>query len=148
MAERSRRDAGGALLSTAPPAAVKRSRALRIRSFCAAGRRPNPARPRAASHPEAVPLPLDSMALAERIQRRARNMLIARDGEELVCPKGTLCGRVTRDANDQITDGDFAMLETCVSLEGQRYLCPCCERAVAVREHFRWRLHLRRGWIR
>jgi hypothetical protein len=88
------------------------------------------------------------MSLTERIQRRARSMLIARHGEELVCPKGTLCGRVTRDANDQITDGDFAVLETCVSLDGQRYLCPCCERAVAVREHFRWRLHLRRGWIR
>ena len=72
-------------------------------------------------------------------------MLIARDGEEIVCPKGTICGRMTRDANNQITDGDFAML---VSLDGQRYLCPCCERAVAVREHFRWRLHLRRGWIR
>jgi hypothetical protein len=88
------------------------------------------------------------MAPAERIQRKASDMLIARDGEELVCPKGTLCGRVTRDANDQITDGDFAVLETCVSLYGQRYLCPCCERAVAVREHFRWRIHLRRGWIR
>ena len=87
-------------------------------------------------------------ALAERIQRRARDMLIARDGEELVCPKGTLCGRLTRDANDQVTDGDFAMLETCVSLGDQRYVCACCERAVAVREHFRWRVHLRRGWIR
>ena len=43
-------------------------------------------------------------------------MLIAREGEEIVCPKGTVCGRMTRDANDQITDGDFAMLETCVSL--------------------------------
>ena len=75
-------------------------------------------------------------------------MLIARVGEELVCPKGTLCGRVTRDANDQITDGDFAVLETCVSLGGQRYLCRCCERAVAVREHFRWRVYLRRGWVR
>ena len=104
--------------------------------------------PRAASHPEAVPPPLASMAPAERIQRKARKMLIARDGEELVCPKGALCGRVTRDANGQITDGDFAVLETCVSIDGLRYLCPCCERAVAVREHFRWRLHLRRGWIR
>ena len=65
-------------------------------------------------------------------------MLIAREGEEIVCPKGTVCGRMTRDANDQITDGDFAMLETCVSLGDQRYVCGCCERAVAVREHFRW----------
>ena len=75
-------------------------------------------------------------------------MLIARDGEEIVCPKGTICGRMTRDANDQITNGDFTMLETCVSPGAQRYVCACCERAVAVREHFRWRVHLRRGWIR
>jgi hypothetical protein len=34
-------------------------------------------------------------------------MLIARAGEEIVCPKGTVCGRLTRDANDQIIDGDF-----------------------------------------
>ena len=77
-----------------------------------------------------------------------RDMLIAHDGEELVCPKGTICGRMTRDANDRIIDGDFAVLETCVSPDGQRYVCACCERAVAVREHFRWRIHLRRGWIR
>jgi len=88
------------------------------------------------------------MALAERISEGRVNMLIARDGEEIVCPKGTICGRMTRDANDQITNGDFTMLETCVSSGGQRYVCACCERAVAVREHFRWRLHLRRGWIR
>ena len=62
------------------------------------------------------------MALTDRIQQRARDMLIARDGEEIVCPKGTICGRMTRDANDQITDGDFAMLETCVSLGDQRYV--------------------------
>ena len=85
---------------------------------------------------------------AERKQRRARDMLIAREGEELVCPKGTICGRMTRDANDRIIDGDFAVLETCVSPDSQRYVCACCERAVAVQEHFRWRLHLRRGWIR
>jgi hypothetical protein len=138
----------GGLLPTATPAAVKRLRSLRVRPFCTAGRRPNPARPVAERHLEAVPPPLDSMTLAERIQQRARDMLIARDGEELVCPKGTICGRMTRDANDQITDGDFAVLETCVSPDGQRYVCACCERTVAVREHFRWRVHLRRGWIR
>jgi hypothetical protein len=88
------------------------------------------------------------MVRAKRMQQGTRDMLIARDGEELVCPKGTICGRMTRDANDQITDGDFAALETCVSPDGQRYVCACCERTVAVREHFRWRLHLRRGWIR
>jgi hypothetical protein len=55
---------------------------------------------------------------------------------------------MTHDAIDQITDGDFAVSETCVSPDGQRYVCACCERTVAVREHFRWRVHLRRGWIR
>jgi hypothetical protein len=88
------------------------------------------------------------MVRAKRMQQGTRDMLIARDGEELVCPKGTICGRMTRDANDQITDGDFAVLETCVSPDGQRYVCACCERTVAVRKHFRWRVHLRRGWIR
>ncbi len=34
-------------------------------------------------------------------------MLIAREGEEIVCPKGTVCGRIMRDANDQIIDEDF-----------------------------------------
>ena len=34
-------------------------------------------------------------------------MLIAREGEEIVCPKGTVCGRLTRDANNQIIDGDL-----------------------------------------
>src|SRR5215510_6597339 len=38
-------------------------------------------------------------------------MLIAREGEEIVCPKGTVWGRMTRDANDQIIDGDFAARE-------------------------------------
>jgi hypothetical protein len=76
------------------------------------------------------------MVRAKRMQQGTRDMLIARDGEELVCPKGTICGRMTRDANDQITDGDFGMLETCVSPDGQRYVCACCARTVAVREHF------------
>jgi len=75
-------------------------------------------------------------------------MLIAREGEKIVCPKGTVCGRITHDANDNFTDSDFAVLETCISPDPQRYMCPCCERAVAVREQFRWRLHLRRGWVR
>ena len=55
-------------------------------------------------------------------------MLIAREGEDIVCPKGTVCGRMTRDANDQITDGDFAIFEACVSLGGQRYVCVCGQR--------------------
>ena len=75
-------------------------------------------------------------------------MLIAREGEDIVCPKGTVCGRMTRDANDQITDGDFAMLEICVSLGDQRYVCACCGQPVTVREPVRWRVDLRRGWVR
>ena len=35
-------------------------------------------------------------------------MVIARQGEEIVCPKGTLCGRIIRDAEDRITDDDFS----------------------------------------
>jgi len=115
---------------------------VRFRHSCAARRQP------AAANSEAALLPLGLMVRAKRMQQGTRDMLIARDGEELVCPKGTICGRMTRDANDQITDGDFAVLETCVSPDGQRYVCACCERTVAVREHFRWRVHLRRGWIR
>jgi hypothetical protein len=75
------------------------------------------------------------------------HMLIAREGEEIVCPKGTVCGRVSRNANDQIVDRDFVALDGGLS-EGERYVCACCGRAVAVREHFRWRVHLRRGWVR
>jgi hypothetical protein len=115
---------------------------VRFRHSCAARRQP------AAANSEAALLPLGLMVRAKRMQQGTRDMLIARDGEELVCPKGTICGRMTRDANDQITDGDFGMLETCVSPDGQRYVCACCARTVAVREHFRWRVHLRRGWIR
>ena len=75
-------------------------------------------------------------------------MLIAREGEEIVCPKGTVCGRMTHDANDQIIDGDFAAREFSSSPDDQRYLCACCGRPVAVREPVRWRVHLRRGWVR
>jgi len=38
-------------------------------------------------------------------------MLIAREGEEIVCPKGSTSGRLTGDANDQMIDGDFAARE-------------------------------------
>jgi hypothetical protein len=75
-------------------------------------------------------------------------MLIAREGEEIVCPKGTVCGRITRDANDQIIDGDFTAREFSSSAADHRYLCACCGRAVAVRDVLRWRVHLRRGWVR
>ena len=59
-------------------------------------------------------------------------MLIARAGEEIVCPKGTVCGRLTRDANDQIIDGDFTARESSSSHADQRYVCACCGRPVAV----------------
>jgi hypothetical protein len=75
-------------------------------------------------------------------------MLIARAGEEIVCPKGTVCGRLTRDANDQIIDGDFTARECSSSHAYQRYVCACCGRPVAVHESIRWRVHLRRGWVR
>jgi hypothetical protein len=75
-------------------------------------------------------------------------MLIAREGEEIVCPKGTVCGRLTRDAHDHIIDGDFTACESSYSHADQRYVCACCGRPVAVRESIRWRVHLRRGWVR
>jgi len=82
------------------------------------------------------------------MQQGSRDMLIAREGEEIVCPKGTVCGRITRDANNQIIDGDFAAREFSSSPADQRYVCACCGRRVAVREPVRWRVHLRRGWVR
>ncbi len=75
-------------------------------------------------------------------------MLIAREGEEIVCPRGSLCGRMIRDAHDQIVDADFAAPESRLSTADQQYLCACCGRTVAVREEVRWRVHIRRGWVR
>jgi hypothetical protein len=77
-----------------------------------------------------------------------RIMLIARQGEEIVCPKGTLCGRIVRDAEDRITANDFSTAESGAAPTSDRYVCGCCGRIVAVREHQRWRVHLRRGWVR
>jgi hypothetical protein len=74
-------------------------------------------------------------------------MVIARAGEEIVCPKGTLCGRIVRNANDQISDGDFIPLENSSTPDRLHHVCVCCGRPVAVRENARWRLHLRRGWV-
>jgi ATP-dependent RNA helicase RhlE len=37
---------------------------------------------------------LGLMARAKRMQQGTRDMLIAREGEEIVCPKGTVCGRM------------------------------------------------------
>jgi hypothetical protein len=31
---------------------------------------------------------------------------------------------------------------------GRQILCACCRRIVALREDKRWRVHLRRGWVR
>jgi hypothetical protein len=53
-------------------------------------------------------------------------MLIAREGEVIVCPKGTVCGRITGDANGQISDGDFTVGEFSSSPAEHRYLGACC----------------------
>jgi hypothetical protein len=74
-------------------------------------------------------------------------MVIARTGEEIVCPRGTLCGRMIHDANDQISEGDFIPLENASSSDGRRYVCVCCGQIVAARHDPRWRVHLRRGWV-
>jgi hypothetical protein len=75
------------------------------------------------------------------------DMVIARAGEEIVCPKGTLCGRMVRDANDQISEGDFIALANASSVDSRQYVCVCCGRIVAARDDPRWRVHLRRGWV-
>jgi len=75
-------------------------------------------------------------------------MVVARQGEEIVCPKGTLCGRMIRDAQDKITGDDFATVGSEAAPAGDKYLCACCRRIVAIREDQRWRVHLRRGWVR
>jgi hypothetical protein len=75
-------------------------------------------------------------------------MVIARRGEEIVCPKGTLCGRIIRDAEDRITDDDFSTAESDATPAGDRYVCGCCGRIVAMREDQRRRVYLRRGWVR
>jgi hypothetical protein len=75
-------------------------------------------------------------------------MVIARQGEEIVRPKGTLCGRIIRDAEDRITDDDFSTAEPDATPAGDRYVCGCCGRIVAMREDQRWRVYLRRGWVR
>jgi len=74
-------------------------------------------------------------------------MVIARAGEEIVCPRGTLCGRVVRIATDQISEGDFIPLENASSFDDGQYVCVCCGRMVAARDGPRWRVHLRRGWV-
>ena len=75
-------------------------------------------------------------------------MPTARDSEEIVCPKGAAWGRLTGDANDQITDGDFAAREFSSSPPTQHYVCACCGQPVTVRERARRRVDLRLGWAR
>jgi hypothetical protein len=47
-------------------------------------------------------------------------MVIARQGEEIVCPTGTLCGRIIRDTEDRITDDDFSTAESDATPAGDR----------------------------
>jgi hypothetical protein len=92
--------------------------------------------------------PTSSEAALPPLGLTVHTAAIAREGEEIICPKGTVCGRLTHDANDQIVDGDFSARESSSSHADQRYVCACCGRPVAVRESLRWRVHLRRGWVR
>jgi hypothetical protein len=85
--------------------------------------------------------------LAERMWQGTWDMVIARSGEEIVCPRGTLCGRMVRDANDQISEGDFIALEKAALSDSRHFVCACCGRIVAARDDPRWRVHLRRGWV-
>src|SRR5437879_2684838 len=78
---------------------------------CVARRPSNPGQQVAAANSEVAQMPLGLMVRANRMQQGTGEMLIASEGEEIVCPKGTVCGRITRDANDQIVDGDFAVRE-------------------------------------
>ena len=89
-----------------------------------------------------------STTQSARRAESVRQMVIARQGEEIVRPKGTLCGRIIRDAEDRITDDDFSTAESDATPAGDRYVCSCCGRIVAMREDQRWRVYLRRGWVR
>jgi hypothetical protein len=62
--------------------------------------------------------------------------------KEIVRPKGTVSDCVTRDASDQITDGDFAAVNYPLRPPTGVMSVP-----VAVRELARSRVHLRRGWV-
>jgi hypothetical protein len=93
------------------------------------------------------PTVLGLTGCADRIEQGTLDMVVARTGEEMVCPRGTLCGRMVRDANNQISDGDFILLENASAPDGEHYTCACCGRTVAARDDPRWRVHLRRGWV-
>ena len=59
-------------------------------------------------------------------------MVIARAGEEIVCPRGTLCGRMVRDVNEQASEDDFILFEDASSCDGRQFVCACCGRIVVV----------------
>ena len=81
------------------------------------------------------------------MQQGIRDMVIARAGEEIVCPRGTLCGRMIHDATHQISQGDFITLADASLSDAREYVCVCCGRIVAAWDDPRWRVHLRRGWV-
>ena len=70
-----------------------------------------------------------------------------REGEEITCPKGTVCGRVLRDVVGEITGADFSALELDTSPSAERYVCSCCGETIAERRHGIWRIRLQRGWV-
>ena len=71
----------------------------------------------------------------------------ARKDEEIVCPSGTVCGRVVQDVVGEITGNDFSALELDGAPGAERYICSCCGEPVAERRNGKWRLRLRRGWV-
>jgi hypothetical protein len=87
------------------------------------------------------------MEHAERMPQGVLDVVIARAGEEIVCPRGTLCGSMVRDANDRISEDDFLLLDGISLTNDGEFLCACCKRIVAVRDDPRSRVHLRRGWV-
>jgi hypothetical protein len=74
-------------------------------------------------------------------------MVTARAGEEIVCPRGTLCGQMIRDVNDEVFLDDFMLLKNTSSSDSREYVCACCMRIVVARDDRRWRVDLRRGWL-
>src|SRR6516165_9377307 len=96
-------------LPTPTSGAEIRPLAVRFQQSCDALRQPNQVRPAIAANGGAASLRAGLMVPGKRMQQGTRDVLIAREDEEIVCPKGTVCGRITRDANDNITDGDFAL---------------------------------------
>ena len=49
-------------------------------------------------------------------------MVIARAGEEIVCPRGTLCGRMVRDVNEQVSEDDFILFEDASLCDGRQFV--------------------------